>query len=157
VNYLQLNGFKIQVCDSGRFVPIDFEINETLEDSSNINISKFYLGNKKENKNNQMVKIDYQIKNDSIIFPSHYFLPKSYPFVFQRAKVKIFLKANKLFYTNKTAQQAFGFISKNEKPTQFWFNTNKLDDYDKWNKTDREKERKLEEKEAELEHKADNL
>lgn len=159
VNYLQLNGFKIQVCDSGRFVPIDFEINKTLEDSSNINISKFYLGNKKEkeNKNNQMVKIDYQIKNDSIIFPSHYFLPKSYPFVFQRAKVKIYLKANKLFYANKTAQQAFGFISKNERPTQYWFYTNKLEDYDKWNKTEREIERKLEEKEAELERKADNL
>jgi len=166
VNYLQLNGFKIQVCDSGRFVPIDFEINETLEDSSNFSISKFYLGNKNKsgNRNNEIVKIEYITKKDSIIFPSHYFLPKSYPFVFQRAKVKIYLKANNHFYANKTGQQAFGFIGKNEKPTQYWFNTNKLDDYDKWNKIDREIEkkeaeieRKLEEKETELESKSNNL
>jgi phage shock protein PspC (stress-responsive transcriptional regulator) len=177
VNYLQINGFKIQVCDSGRFIPIDFEINKTLEDSSNFSISKFYLGNKNktEKENDQIVKIEYQIINDSIIFPSHYFLPKSYPFVFQRAKVKFYLKANNQFYANKTAQQAFGFISKNEKPNQFWFDINKLDDYDKWNNNDKKQnkidreierkqaeiERKIEEKEAEierkLEEKADEL
>lgn len=133
VNFLQLNGFKILLCDSGRFVPIDFEINETLEDSSSVIISKFYLGNKNksENKNDEIVKINYQIKKDTIILPTHYFIPKAYPFVFQRAKVKIYLKSNKHFYANKTAQQAFGFISKNETPAQFWFNSNKLDDYDK--------------------------
>lgn len=177
VNYLQLNGFKIQICDSGRFVPIDFEINETLEDFSNFSISKFYLGNKNNagNRNNEIVKIEYIIKEDSIIFPSHYFLSKTYPFVFQRAKVKIYLKANKHFYANKTAQQAFGFIRKKENPTQFWFDINKLDDYDKWNNNDKKQnkidreierkqaeiERKIEEKEAEierkLEEKADEL
>jgi phage shock protein PspC (stress-responsive transcriptional regulator) len=184
VNYLQLNGFKIQVCDSGRFIPIDFEINETLEDSSNFSVSKFYKVNKNNpgSENDYIIKIEYQLKNDSIIFPSHYFLPKPYPFVFQRAKVKFYLKANNHFYANKTAQQAFGFINKNEKPTQYWFDINKLDDYDKWNNNDKkhnkiereierkqaeierkieekqaEIERKLEEKEAELERKADNL
>ncbi|MFZ4796205.1 MAG: PspC domain-containing protein [Bacteroidia bacterium] len=177
VNYLQLNGFKIQVCDSGRFIPIDFEINETLEDSSNFSVSKFYKVNKNNpgSENDYIIKIEYQLKNDSIIFPSHYFLPKSYPFVFQRAKVKFYLKANNHFYANKTAQQAFGFIDKNEKPTQFWFDINKLDDYDKWNNNDKKQnkiereierkqaeiERKIEEKQAEierkLERKADNL
>jgi hypothetical protein len=173
VNYLQLNGFKIQVCDSGRFIPIDFEINETFEDSANFSISKYYLGNKNKTKkeNNQIVNINYQIINDTIIFPSHYFLPKSYPFIFQSAKVKFYLKTKSIFYANKTAQQAFGFINKNEKPTQFWFNINNLDDYDKWNNDDKKQnkidreiekkeaeiERKLEEKEAEIERKANNL
>ena len=173
VNYLQLNGFKIQVCDSGRFLPIDFEINETLEDSSNFSVSKFYKVNKNKTDSDNLysIKIEYQLKNDSIIFPSHYFLPKSYPFVFQRAKVKFYLKAKNHFYANKTAQQAFGFISKNEKPIQFWFDINKLEDYEEWNRNDKKQnkiereierkqeeiERKLEEKEAELERKADNL
>ena len=159
VNFLQLNGFKILLTDSGRFIPIDFEINETLDDSSYLMISKFYLGdkNKHGNKMVEMVKIDYQIKNDSIIFPTHYFIPKSYPFVLQRVKVKIYLKANKHFYANKTTQQAFGFINKNESPTQFWFNTNKLDEYDKWNEIESEIEKKLEEKEDEIERKTDNL
>jgi phage shock protein PspC (stress-responsive transcriptional regulator) len=159
VNFLQLNGFKILLTDSGRFIPIDFEINETLDDSSYLMISKFYLGdkNKHGNKMVEMVKIDYQIKNDSIIFPTHYFLPKSFPFVLQRVKVKIYLKANKHFYANKTTQQAFGFINKNESPTQFWFNTNKLDEYDKWNEIESEIEKKLEEKEDEIERKTDNL
>ena len=159
VNFLQLNGFKILLTDSGRFIPIDFEINETLDDSSYLMISKFYLGdkNKHGNKKVELVKIDYQIKNDSIIFPTHYFLPKSYPFVLQRVKVKIYLKANKHFYANKTAQQAFGFINKNESPTQFWFNTSKLDEYDKWNEIESEIEKKLEEKEDEIERKTDNL
>ena len=98
-------------------------------------------------------------------------MPKSYSYVFQSAKVKFYLKANNHFYFNKTAQQAFGFINKNEKPTQFWFDINKLDDYDKWNINDKKQnkiereierkqaeiERKIEEKEAELERKADNL
>ena len=159
VNFLQLNGFKILLTDSGRFIPIDFEINETLDDSSYLMISKFYLGdkNKHGNKMVEMVKIDYQIKNDSIIFPTHYFIPKSYPFVLQRVKVKIYLKANKHFYANKTTQQAFGFINKNESPSQFWFNTNKLDEYDKWNEIESEIEKKLEEKEDEIERKTDNL
>jgi phage shock protein PspC (stress-responsive transcriptional regulator) len=170
VNYLQLNGFKIQICDSGRFVPIEYDINETLEDSSNFSISKFYIGNKNltDSENIQVIKIDYQIKKDTLIFPSHYFLPKSYPFVFQKAKVKIYLKAKSLFYANKTAQQAFGFIRKKENPSQYWFNIDKLSDYGNWDykqrgieekldKKQAEIERKLEEKEAELEHKSDNL
>ena len=162
VNYLQLNGFKIQVCDSGRFIPIDFEINETLEDSSNFSVSKFYKGSKYTTNSEKLytIKIEYQLKNDSIIFPSHYFLPKSYPFVFQRAKVKFYLKNNNHFYANIAAQQAFGFINKNEAPTQYWFDVNKLDDYEELNRHDKKRnkiEREIEEKEAELERKADNL
>ncbi len=174
VNFFKYNGFKIQVCDSGRFIPIEYEINETLEDTSSFSVSKYYRSPKNISENNDLVKVklDYEIRNDSIIFPSHYFLPKSYPFLFQRAKVKFYLKSNTHFYANKTAQQTFGFIGRKENPTDFWFNSGKLEDYKKWSdknhkrhrkleKEQEEKEaeieRKLEEKEAELERKADNL
>jgi phage shock protein PspC (stress-responsive transcriptional regulator) len=161
INFFEHNDFKIQKCDSGQFVPIEFEIMETLEDSSNFSVSKQYRSAKDMIEVNQsIIKLEYKIINDSIIFPSHYFLSKNHPFLFQSVKVKFYVKAKNHFYANKTAQQAFGFISKRETPTQFWFDINNVADYNKWNDEDKKKnniERKIEEKEAELERKADNL
>jgi hypothetical protein len=95
--------------------------------------------------------------------------------LFQSVKVKFYVKAKNHFYANKTAQQAFGFIAKREKPTQFWFEINNINSYKnedsnqseferKQEKIERkieekqaEIERKLEEKGAELERKANNL
>jgi phage shock protein PspC (stress-responsive transcriptional regulator) len=176
INFFEHNDFKIQKCDSGQFVPIEFEIMETLEDSSNFSVSKQYRSAKDMIEDNQsIIKLEYQIIHDSIIFPSHYFLSKNHPFLFQSVKVKFYVKAKNHFYANKTAQQAFGFIAKREKPTQFWFEINNINSYKnedsnqseferKQEKIERkieekqaEIERKLEEKGAELERKANNL
>jgi phage shock protein PspC (stress-responsive transcriptional regulator) len=176
INFFEHNDFKIQKCDSGQFVPIEFEIMETLEDSSNFSVSKQYRSTKDMIEDNQsIIKLEYQIIHDSIIFPSHYFLSKNHPFLFQSVKVKFYVKAKNHFYANKTAQQAFGFIAKREKPTQFWFEINNINSYKnedsnqseferKQEKIERkikekqaEIERKLEEKGAELERKANNL
>jgi phage shock protein PspC (stress-responsive transcriptional regulator) len=176
INFFEHNDFKIQKCDSGQFVPIEFEIMETLEDSSNFSVSKQYRSAKDMIEVNQsIIKLEYKIINDSIIFPSHYFLSKNHPFLFQSVKVKFYVKAKNHFYANKTAQQAFGFIAKREKPTQFWFEINNINSYQnedsnqskferkqeeierKIEEKQAEIERKLEEKEAELERKANNL
>lgn len=176
INFFEHNDFKIQKCDSGQFVPIEFEIMETLEDSSNFSVSKQYRSAKDMIEDNQsIIKLEYQIIHDSIIFPSHYFLSKNHPFLFQSVKVKFYVKAKNHFYANKTAQQAFGFIGKRETPTQFWFEINNINSYQnedsnqskferkqeeierKIEEKQAEIERKLEEKEAELERKANNL
>lgn len=166
IDFFSNNEFKIQLCDSGIFVPINYEIDNTLENKSTYSINKQFKGamvSKTKTKLAQIV-LQYKLAGDSIIFPSHYFIPKLYKFKFQTVKVKFYLKENVKFYANKTAQQAFGFIGKRETPTQFWFEINNINSYQnedsnqgKFERKQEEIERKLEEKEAELERKANNL
>jgi phage shock protein PspC (stress-responsive transcriptional regulator) len=177
IDLFSKNELKIQLCDSGMFVPIDYEIDNTLEDKSTYTINKQYKGIRVSNnkaRQSQMV-LDYKLSGDSIIFPSHYFIPKPYKFSFQDIKVNFYLKENIRFYANETAQKVFGFIGKRETPTQFWFEINSINSYkngdsdqskfekkqeeleNKIEEKQAEIERKLEEKEAELERKSDNL
>ncbi|MFY7733201.1 MAG: PspC domain-containing protein [Bacteroidia bacterium] len=177
IDFFSKNEFKIQLCDSGIFVPINYEIDNTLENKSTYTINKQFKGvmvSKTKAKLAQIV-LQYKLVGDSIIFPSHYFIPKLYKFKFQTVKVKFYLKENVKFYANETAQKVFGFIGKRETPTQFWFKINNINSYKnedsnqsrferkqeeierKIEEKQTEIERKLEEKEAELERKADNL
>ena len=177
IDFFSKNEFKIQLCDSGIFVPINYEIDNTLENKSTYTINKQFKGvmvSKTKAKLAQIV-LNYKLVGDSIIFPSHYFIPKLYKFKFQTVKVKFYLKENVKFYANETAQKVFGLIEKNENPEKFWFEINEVEFYknlnSKQSKIERKEaelerkieekeaeiERKLEEKEAELERKADNL
>jgi hypothetical protein len=166
IDFFSNNEFKIQLCDSGIFVPINYEIDNTLENKSTYSINKQFKGvmvSKTKTKLAQIV-LQYKLAGDSIIFPSHYFIPKLYKFKFQTVKVKFYLKENVKFYANETAQKVFGFTGKRETPTQFWFEINNINSYQnedsnqsKFERKQEEIERKLEEKEAELERKADNL
>ncbi|MBJ7427541.1 MAG: PspC domain-containing protein, partial [Bacteroidia bacterium] len=159
INFFSQNDLKIQLCDSGMFIPIEYQIVKTLEDKATYEIIRKYKGSVvKEGANPSPIKIDFTISNDSILFPSHYFLAKPYKFKFQKAKVKFYLKANNTFYANKTAQQAFGFIHKNENPARFWFSMEKMEDFE--NSDDRKQrklEQRLEQKEREMEEKKEKL
>jgi len=159
IDFFSQNDLKIQLCDSGMFIPIEYQIVKTLEDKATYEIIRKYKGSVvKEDANLSPIKIDFTISNDSIVFPSHYFLAKPYKFKFQKAKVKFYLKANNTFYANKTAQQAFGFIHKNENPAKFWFSMEKMEDFE--NSDDRKQrklEQRLEQKEREMEEKKEKL
>lgn len=159
IDFFSQQHFKIQLCDSGMFIPIEYQIEKTLENKATYEIIRKYKGSVvKEGASPSPMQIDFIISNDSIIFPSHYFLAKPYKFKFQKAKVKFYLKANNTFYANKTAQQAFGFIHKNENPTKFWFSMEKMEDFE--NSDDRKQrklEQRLEQKEREIEEKKEKL
>lgn len=159
VDFFSQNDFKIQLCDSGMFIPIDYQIERTLEDKATYEIiRKFKGGISKDSSSPSPIQIDNKISNDSIIFPSHYFIAKPYKFKFQRAKVKFYLKPNTTFYANKTAQQVFGFIDKHEGTNNFWFNTDELNDYENsHNSKQRKLEQRLEQKEREIEEKNEKL
>lgn len=177
VDFFSQQHFKIQLCDSGMFIPIEYQIEKTLENKATYEIIRKYKGGViKDGASPSPMHIDFTISNDSIIFPSHYFLAKPYKFKFQKAKVKFHLRTNNTFYANKTAQQAFGFIHKNDYPTKFWFSMDKFADFEnsddeKLNELEQRQEeqerrieekqekleRELEEKENELERKAEEL
>lgn len=170
IDFFTKNEFKIQLCDSGIFVPIDYGIDNTLENKSTYTVKhqfKGAFGGEKTAPNNQII-MKYKLEGDSVIFPSHYFIPKPYKFKFQSVNVKFYLKENTKFYANKTAQVVFGLLEKNDNPEKFWFEINEIDNETNWNKKQSKFERKqeekeaeielkLEEKETELEQKADNL
>jgi len=165
VDFYSQNDFKIQLCDSGMYIPISYQIEKTLEEKSTFEIIKTFKNetNKKDITLNPIL-INYTISNDSIVFPSHYFLAKRYKFKFQKAKVKFYLKQDCSFYLNKIAQQSLGFLNRHSAPEKFWFNIENLNEFENnynYNYKEQEQdeeseqiERKLTQLKRELERKA---
>lgn len=126
IKYFQFNGYKIQFCDSGIFVPVEYNFLKTLEDTATISITKKIIAQKDDENVFDNVDFRYNSNSENLNFPSHYFIPKGKKFKFQSVKVKVFLKENKIIYLSETAQKISGIISRRKKPTKYWFNTNQL-------------------------------
>jgi len=166
INLFKYNDFEIHFCDSGVFVPIEYNITKTLEDTASISITKKVIANDDDENVFDNLIFNYVHNDNSFHLPSHYFIPKGKKFKFQTVKVKLFLKENKTIYLNETAQSILGIINKSQTPSKFWFNTNNIENLidnnssdwdDKTEKKEVEMERKIEEKEAEIERKIEEI
>ena len=155
INFFEYNDFKIHFCDSGIFVPIEYNLTKTLEDTASISITKKVIANNEEENVFENLFFNYVFSNNIIHLPSHYFIPKGNKFKFQTVRVKLFLKENKTIYLNETAQSILGIINKNQTPSKFWFNTNNIENLIDNNSSDWED--KIEEKEAEIDRKIEEV
>lgn len=155
IDFFEYNVFKIHFCDSGIFVPIEYNLTKTLEDTASISITKKVIANNEEENVFENLIFNYVFSNNIIHLPSHYFIPKGNKFKFQTVRVKLFLKENKTIYLNETAQSILGIINKNQTPSKFWFNTNNIENLIDNNSSDWED--KIEEKEAEIDRKIEEV
>lgn len=155
-NLFKNNGFKTQVCDSGLFIPIEYRIKRTLEDSASfIALENFSYPNLPKSEINFPVfpfedRANYE---KTIQFPTHFFLNKNIPFNFQTIKVTFYIPEKAVFYLNQTAQKVFNVYKDGENNN--WFNINDISSYNEEREEREEKRRekieKLEEKKAEIE------
>jgi phage shock protein PspC (stress-responsive transcriptional regulator) len=155
-NLFESNGFKIQVCDSGFFVPIEYNIKRTLEDSASFIVHENYSfpDTHKNEKPLSIFPFDNKAYYTTAIrFPTHFFLRKTDPFNFQHIKITFYIPEKAVFNLNKTAQKAFDVYKDGDNSN--WFNINDISSYNEEREEREEKRREkieeLEEKKAEIE------
>lgn len=162
--FYNTNGFNLQLCDSGLYIPISYNIKRTLEDSASFTARLNHSFSNTEYLEEFLKALDFEnSKNyrDTIRFKTHFFLSKKMPFSFQHISITFYIPEKTKVYLSETSQKAFDVIDYYDHADKYWFTIDDIlhrdDHYYDDDKEEAEKPEKPERPESEEEEEHNHL
>ncbi|MES2727836.1 MAG: PspC domain-containing protein [Bacteroidota bacterium] len=158
-SFYNTNGFNLQLCDSGLYIPIEYKIRRTLEDSVSFTAKSNHSFSNSEYLDEFLKGLDFEnSKNyrDTIRFKTHFFLSKKMPFSFQHISITFYIPEKTKVYLSETSQKVFDVIDYYDHADSYWFTIDEIlnrdDHYYDDDKPEKPERPEKPEKEEEEEH-----